>query len=126
MAWRQALQRAVNRRMAGQGSPKRLERLADVVVEQALGGDMAAVREIGDRLDGKAVARQVIEGDGQLLAGFAAILAAVNEERRRRAAGEELGPPIVDVTPEYGAVQQHSEVVDHDPEDAKHAEKPVE
>ena len=126
MAWRQALQRAVNRRMAGQGSPKRLERLADVVVEQALGGDMAAVREIGDRLDGKAVARQVIEGDGQLLAGFAAILAAVNEERRRRAAGDELGPPIVDVTPENDASQQHSEVVDHDPEDAKHAEKPVE
>ncbi len=125
MAWRQALQRAVNRRMAGQGSPKRLERLADVVVEQALGGDMAAVREIGDRLDGKAVARQVIEGDGQLLAGFAAILAAVNEERRRRA-GEELGPPIVDVTPEDGAVQQHAEVVYHDPDDAKHAEKPVE
>jgi hypothetical protein len=125
MAWRQALQRAVNRRMAGQGSPKRLERLADVVVEQALGGDMAAVREIGDRLDGKAVARQVIEGDGALLAGFAAILAAVNEERRRRA-GEELGPPIVDVTPEDGAVQQHAEVVYHDPEDAKHAEKPVE
>jgi hypothetical protein len=86
---------------------------------------MAAVREIGDRLDGKAVARQVIEGDGALLAGFAAILAAVNEERRRRA-GEELGPPIVDVTPEDGAVQQHAEVVYHDPEDAKHAEKPVE
>jgi len=125
MAWRQALQRAVNRRMAGQGSPKRLERLADVVVEQALGGDMAAVREIGDRLDGKAVARQVIEGDGALLAGFGALLAAVNEERRRRA-GEELGPPIVDVTPEDVAVQQHAEVVYHDPADAKHAEKPVE
>jgi hypothetical protein len=125
MAWRQALQRAVNRRMAGQGSPKRLERLADVVVEQALGGDMAAVREIGDRLDGKAVARQVIEGDGALLAGFGALLAAVNEERRRRAAGDELGPPIVDVTPENDASQQHSEVVEHDPEDAKHAEKPL-
>ena len=91
-----------------------------------MAGDMAAAREIGDRLDGKAVARQVIEGDGQLLAGFAAILAAVNEERRRRAAGDELGPPIVDVTPENDASQQHSEVVDHDPEDAKHAEKPVE
>ena len=63
---------------------------------------------------------------GSLLAGFAAILAAVNEERRRRAEGVELGPPMVDVTPEYGAVQQHSEVVDHDPEDAKQAEKPVE
>jgi hypothetical protein len=124
--WRHALMRAVNRRMKGEGSPKRLERLADVVVEAAMAGDMAAAREIGDRLDGKAVARQVIEGDGQLLAGFAAILAAVNEERRRRAAGEELGPPIVDVTPEDGAVQQHAEVVYHDPDDAKHAEKPVE
>ena len=123
--WRHALMRAVNRRMKGEGSPKRLERLADVVVEAAMAGDMAAAREIGDRLDGKAVARQVIEGDGALLAGFGALLAAVNEERRRRA-GEELGPPIVDVTPEDGAVQQHAEVVYHDPEDAKHAEKPVE
>lgn len=114
--------RAVNRRMAGEGSPKRLERLADVVVEQALGGDMAAAREIGDRLDGKAVARQVIEGDGTLLAGFAAILAAVNEERRRRAEGGEL----LDVTPSIGALQQHAEVEQLDPGGSESAEKPVE
>lgn len=124
--WRHALRRAVHRRMAGEGSPKRLERLAEVVVEQALGGDMVAVREIGDRLDGKAVARQVIEGDGTLLAGFAAILAAVNEERRRRAEGGELEAPIVDVTPDDGAAQQHAEVEQPDPEGLENAEKPVE
>ena len=120
MAWRQALQRAMNRRMEGAGSPKRLERLADVVVEAALAGDMAAVREIGDRLDGKAVARQVIEGDGALLAGFGALLAAVNEERRRQAG------QMVDVTPEIPALQQHAEVEDPDDDAAERAEKPVE
>lgn len=117
--WRHAVMRAVNRRMAGEGSPKRLERLADVVVEAALAGDMAAAREIGDRLDGKAVARQIVEGDGQLLAGFAAILAAVNEERRRQAA------QMVDVTPELPALQQHAEVEDPDDDAAERAEKPV-
>jgi len=105
---------------------RKLDVIAARLVNQAVDGDLDAIKTVAERLDGKAVAHIEASGDGALLAGFGALLAAVNEERRRRAAGEELGPPIVDVTPEYGAVQQHSEVVDHDPEDAKHAEKPVE
>jgi hypothetical protein len=104
---------------------RKLDVIAARLVNQAVDGDLDAIKTVAERLDGKAVAHIEASGDGALLAGFGALLAAVNEERRRRA-GEELGPPIVDVTPEYGAVQQHSEVVDHDPEDAKHAEKPVE
>jgi hypothetical protein len=105
---------------------RKLDVIAARLVNQAVDGDLDAIKTVAERLDGKAVAHIEASGDGALLAGFGALLAAVNEERRRRAASDELGPPIVDVTPEYGAVQQHSEVVDHDPEDAKHAEKPVE
>lgn len=44
--WADAVRRAVLRGDA-------LNRLADKLIEEALGGDMAAMREIGDRLDGK-------------------------------------------------------------------------
>jgi hypothetical protein len=52
--WADAVRRAVNRRLEGkEGNPKKLESLADKVVEAGLSGDMQAIREIGDRLDGK-------------------------------------------------------------------------
>lgn len=51
--WRDALMRAVHRQSAGSGSPKRIEKIADVVVFLALSGDMQAAKEIGDRLDGR-------------------------------------------------------------------------
>jgi hypothetical protein len=44
--WREAVTRAIYR-------GKSLDRLADVLVTKALDGDMVALREIGDRLDGK-------------------------------------------------------------------------
>ena len=84
------------------------------------------MKTVAERLDGKAVAHIEASGDGTLLAGFAAILAAVNEERRRRAEGGELEAPIVDVTPDDGAAQQHAEVEQPDPEGIENAEKPVE
>ncbi len=51
--WRDAIQRAVKRRLAGDGDPQALDRLADKLVEKGLEGDIPAIREIGDRLDGK-------------------------------------------------------------------------
>ena len=52
--WADAVRRAVMRRLENEeGKPQKIERLADKVVELALDGDMTAVREIGDRLDGK-------------------------------------------------------------------------
>ncbi len=59
--WRDALMRAVNRRAKGKGAPQRLEMIADKCVQAALGGDMGAIKEIGDRLDGKPT--QAIAGD---------------------------------------------------------------
>ena len=119
---RAALQKCLAGDMAGF---RKLDAIALRLVDQAVDGDLDAIKTVAERLDGKAVAHIEASGEGALLAGFGALLAAVNEERRRRA-GEELGPPIVDVTPEDVAVQQHAEVVYHDPADAKHAEKPVE
>ncbi len=51
--WRDALMRAVKRRAGGKGNPQKLERIADACVEEALKGDIPAIKEIGDRLDGK-------------------------------------------------------------------------
>ena len=54
--WREALERAVKRRDAEKdGNPQMLEVIADQCVADAANGVMPAVREIGDRLDGKAI-----------------------------------------------------------------------
>lgn len=59
--WRDAIRRAVNARVDGKGNPQALEVLAEKVVMLGLGGDMAAIAEIGNRLDGKPA--QAIVGD---------------------------------------------------------------
>ena len=51
--WADAVKRAVHRESAGRGSPKWLDVIANRVVEAAAGGDIQAIKEIGDRLDGK-------------------------------------------------------------------------
>lgn len=48
--WRDAIRVAVNRKQDGS---KRLFLLADKLVDAGLAGDVQAMREIGDRLDGK-------------------------------------------------------------------------
>ena len=46
---------AVKRETKDGTKTKELYALADALVKKALGGDVAAMKEIGDRLDGKAV-----------------------------------------------------------------------
>jgi hypothetical protein len=48
--WRDAIWRAVNET---DGNEKRLHKLARQLVANGLSGDVSALREIGDRLDGK-------------------------------------------------------------------------
>ena len=50
--WRDAIMRAVHRADAGIKT-KRLELLADRLVQEGLAGEVSALREIGDRIDGK-------------------------------------------------------------------------
>jgi len=49
--WFNAIQRAIKRRE--DKDPQALEKLADVLLNKAEEGDMAAIKELGDRLDGK-------------------------------------------------------------------------
>src|ERR1700686_5291801 len=50
--WRHAIMRAVNR-LANDGKTKHLDILALRLIKSAAEGDVAALREVGDRLDGK-------------------------------------------------------------------------
>lgn len=52
-AWRDAIRAAVMRAHDDPKKGKRLHALADKLVDEGLDGDVAALREIGDRLDGK-------------------------------------------------------------------------
>lgn len=58
--WADALRRAIKRRE--EKDPQALERLADVLLRKADDGDMAALKELGDRLDGKAAQQVTHEG----------------------------------------------------------------
>ncbi len=62
-SWRAALARAVNRRVNGKGSPKKLDMIADKCADEAMNGESWAVREVGDRLDGKPAQAIAIKGD---------------------------------------------------------------
>lgn len=60
-AWRDAIRVAVLRAHEDPKKGKRLAALADALVEAGLSGDVPALKEIGDRLDGK-VAQALIGG----------------------------------------------------------------
>ena len=52
--WADAVSRAINRRLEDiEGKPKKLEAVANKLVDMAMDGDMAAIKEVGDRLDGR-------------------------------------------------------------------------
>jgi len=62
LIWRDAIHRAV-KRVAEDGDQKQLDRLADQLVAAGLEGDISALREIGDRLDGKPSQALAVDGE---------------------------------------------------------------
>jgi DNA-binding GntR family transcriptional regulator len=60
--WQDAILRAIKRRE--QDDPQALEKLADKLLSQVDAGDVAAMREFGDRIDGKVA--QALEMSGSL------------------------------------------------------------
>lgn len=60
--WRDAIEKALARRIAD-GRLKGLEDLADKLLDAVMLGDMTAVKELGDRYDGKP--KQTIGGDAE-------------------------------------------------------------
>ena len=58
--WREAIERAIKRRE--QADPQALEKLADKLLAQVEAGDVAAMKEFADRVDGK-VPQGIVGGD---------------------------------------------------------------
>ncbi|MEO7143344.1 MAG: DUF5681 domain-containing protein [Bryobacteraceae bacterium] len=61
--WRDAIERAINRR-AGKLDLQGIDDLADKLLDTAFAGDMMAMKEFGDRIEGKAI--QAIEHSGSI------------------------------------------------------------
>lgn len=64
--WADAIRRAVALEMDDPQSGEKIKKIrlvADRLVDEALKGDIAAMKEIGDRLDGKP--KQAVEGAGE-------------------------------------------------------------
>jgi hypothetical protein len=59
--YREALRRAIARADQNENDPHALDRIAERHLAQAASGDMQAIRELADRLDGKAT--QLLGGD---------------------------------------------------------------
>jgi hypothetical protein len=59
--WAAAIHRALERRKPADERIKAIDELADKLIDQCFTGDMVAIKELGDRLDGKAV--QILGGD---------------------------------------------------------------
>jgi hypothetical protein len=55
--WRNTIQRAI-----AQGNGERLRAIAEKLLDKAAEGDMAAIKELGDRLDGKASQQVMLSG----------------------------------------------------------------
>jgi hypothetical protein len=61
--YRDALRRAIARAEQNENDPHALDRIAERHLAQAASGDMQAIKELADRLDGKAT--QPIAGDNE-------------------------------------------------------------
>lgn len=98
-AWAAAIRRSVMRQVSRDDKRTRLEAIADKVTAMAVEGDMAAVAEVGNRLDGKAKQQLEIEVNQRMTivigAGMdAARLDAIDVEDASRGIDTETAVPL--------------------------------
>jgi hypothetical protein len=62
--WEQAIKRAISRRANGD-IDHGLDELADKLVSLVATGDLPALKELGDRLDGRPAQALAVSGDGE-------------------------------------------------------------
>lgn len=67
--WTQAIERALEQRSLAE-QREALDELAEVLINQALAGEQWALKELGDRLEGKPAQAITGEGGGPLEAVF--------------------------------------------------------
>lgn len=87
--WREAVNRAVAR-MAKSGKSTILERIADRCVRMALKGDIQAIKEIGDRMDGKSPQATILMGDPENPLAFTGIERRIIDPRATNPDGTEI------------------------------------
>jgi hypothetical protein len=73
--WRDAIERAIARR-AGKQDLLGIDELADRLIDTAFAGDIPAMKEFGDRIEGKAI--QAIEHSGHIARTHEEELAALD------------------------------------------------
>lgn len=59
--WQDAIKRALTRKGRGLIDMQAIDQVADALIDVAIMGDIAAIKELGDRLDGKATNFVVVE-----------------------------------------------------------------
>ena len=61
-AWSEAIRRAIREKYQGEDYEAKLAQLAQKLVNEADSGDIQALKEIGDRIDGKPAQSVAVEG----------------------------------------------------------------
>jgi len=61
--WSAAIQRALERRQPADERIKAIDELADVLLSKCATGDLSALQELGNRLDGKPAQAVLLGGD---------------------------------------------------------------
>jgi hypothetical protein len=63
--WHAAIMRALERRKPANERIAAIDELADKLLDLVAAGDLAALKEFGDRLDGKPAQSVSVDGDGE-------------------------------------------------------------
>lgn len=77
------------KRVVAQSDPQRLRKIAEALLDKAESGDLAAIKELGDRLDGKAAQSVALSGS----VSMRRTVEMTDEELADIAAGGSVGTP---------------------------------